>query len=53
MQVSVAGSGDVDFRGAADSLDARIAGSGDVRANEVKGEISQADHGLGRVRVGG
>jgi hypothetical protein len=52
MNVSIAGSGDVVFRGVADSLKARIAGSGDVRAREVRGSISKAVMGSGGVIVG-
>jgi hypothetical protein len=53
MRVMVAGSGDVDFRGEADSLKARIAGSGDVHANAVRGEVSKTILGSGSVKVGG
>ena len=52
MKVSVAGSGDVDFQGVADSLRVRIAGSGDVHAREVKGDVSRMIMGSGSVRVG-
>jgi len=52
MTVSVAGSGDVDFRGTADSLKARIAGSGDVHAREVRGQVSKTVMGSGGVTVG-
>jgi hypothetical protein len=52
MNVSIAGSGDVDFRGVADNVRARIAGSGNVHVNEVKGEISRSIMGSGKVRVG-
>ena len=52
MKVTVAGSGDVDFRGAADSLRARMAGSGDIRAKQVTGEISKTIMGSGGVTIG-
>lgn len=52
MSVSVAGSGNVDFRGTADTLKARIAGSGDVRAREVKGQVSKTVMGSGGVTIG-
>jgi hypothetical protein len=52
MNVSIAGSGDVDFRGVAGNVRARIAGSGNVHVNEVKGEISRSIMGSGKVRVG-
>jgi len=52
MTVTVAGSGNVEFRGVADSLKARIAGSGDVRAREVRGPVSKAIMGPGRLTVG-
>jgi hypothetical protein len=36
----------------ADSLSARIMGSGDVRAGEVRGEVSKSVMGSGSVTVG-
>jgi len=52
MQVSVMGSGDVDFRGSADTLRAMVAGSGDVHAREVKGTVSKTVMGSGGVTIG-
>ncbi len=52
VNVVVAGSGNVDFRGAADSVKARIAGSGDVRIREVKGPVSKTVMGSGGVTIG-
>jgi hypothetical protein len=42
----------VTFGGVADSLKARIAGSGDVRARQVTGNISKTVMGSGSVTVG-
>ncbi|MCC7266386.1 MAG: DUF2807 domain-containing protein [Caulobacteraceae bacterium] len=53
MTVNVAGSGDAELRGTADSLKVRIAGSGDVRVDRVQGEVSKAIIGSGDVIVGG
>jgi len=52
MSVTVAGSGDVDFRGVAETLKARVAGSGDVRARQVTGEVHKMIMGSGGVTVG-
>lgn len=52
MTVNIAGSGDIDFRGAADRLKARIAGAGDIRVRQVKGEVSRAVMGSGKVIIG-
>ncbi|MGA0606818.1 GIN domain-containing protein [Phenylobacterium sp. VNQ135] len=52
MKASIAGSGDIDFRGTTGSLKARIAGSGDIRAREVKGEVSKSIMGSGAVTIG-
>lgn len=52
MSARVAGSGDVDFRGVAQSLKVRIAGSGDVRAKAVKGEVNKVVIGSGDVVIG-
>jgi len=52
LKVSIAGSGDVHFRGTAASLRARIAGSGDVHADAVTGAVSKTVMGSGTVRIG-
>lgn len=52
VSVSVAGSGNVDFRGVAGDVKARIAGSGDVRVREVTGEVSKTVMGSGKITVG-
>lgn len=53
MKVNVAGSGDAELRGTADSLHVRIAGSGDVRVDRVQGDVSKAIIGSGDVIIGG
>ena len=50
--VSVAGSGNVDFRGTAAMLNARIAGSGDVAIKAVTGAVNKAIVGSGSVTIG-
>ena len=52
MAVSVMGSGNVDFRGVADSLHATVAGSGDVKARQVTGQVSKTVMGSGSVTIG-
>lgn len=52
LSVKIAGSGDVDYRGVADSLDASIAGSGDVYAAKVTGPVTKSIMGSGRVEAG-
>jgi hypothetical protein len=52
MSVSVAGSGNVDFRGAAETLKARVAGSGDIRVKQVSGEVRKMIMGSGGVTIG-
>ena len=52
MSVMVAGSGNVDFRGTAETLKARVAGSGDVRARQVTGAVSKTIMGSGGVTIG-
>lgn len=52
MTVKIAGSGDVDYRGEADSLDASIAGSGDVYVAKVTGSVTKSIMGAGRVETG-
>lgn len=52
MSVNIAGSGDVQFAGAAASVTARIAGSGDIRVASVSGEVTKRVVGSGAVRIG-
>jgi len=52
MRASIAGAGDIDFDGVADSLKASIVGSGDVRVARVSGAVNRAVIGSGAVRVG-
>jgi hypothetical protein len=52
MSVTVAGSGNVDFRGVAETLKARVAGSGDIRAKQVTGEVHKMIMGSGGVTIG-
>lgn len=52
MQVHIAGSGDVDFEGVADRLEASIAGSGDVDVARVTGPVHKAVLGSGDVNIG-
>lgn len=52
MDVTIAGSGDVDFGGDAASLSAKIMGSGDVRARAVRGAVTKTVMGSGEVIVG-
>ena len=52
MNVSVAGSGDINFRGSAGSVKARIAGSGDVRVKSVSGPVQKTVLGSGSVIIG-
>lgn len=51
VNVSVAGSGDVSFNGAAGDVKARIAGSGDVRVKSASGRIDKTVLGSGSVIV--
>jgi len=51
MSVTVAGSGNVDFRGVAETLKARVAGSGDIRARQVTGEVHKMIMGSGGATV--
>ncbi|HWU12912.1 MAG TPA: DUF2807 domain-containing protein [Caulobacter sp.] len=52
VEVSIMGSGDVDFGGEADAVEAHIAGSGDVRIARVNGPIQKSVAGSGQVIVG-
>ncbi|HLK26528.1 MAG TPA: DUF2807 domain-containing protein [Caulobacteraceae bacterium] len=52
LNVSIMGSGDVDYDGVADSLSANIAGSGDIRAAKVLGAVNKSIAGSGSVEVG-
>ncbi|HRH21374.1 MAG TPA: DUF2807 domain-containing protein [Brevundimonas sp.] len=52
LDVAIAGSGDVVFRGTAASLSASIAGSGDVTVTRVTGEVDRAILGSGQLHIG-
>lgn len=52
MDVTIAGSGDVDFGGEAASLSAKVMGSGDVRARSVRGAVAKTVMGSGDVIIG-
>lgn len=52
MDVSVAGSGDIDLNGVAGALKARVVGSGNVHVARVTGSITKSVVGSGDVRVG-
>jgi hypothetical protein len=52
MHASIAGSGDVELQGVADSLQASVVGSGDVRVTKVIGPVQKAVVGSGEVRIG-
>ena len=52
MTVSIAGSGDVDFGGEAETLRASVVGSGDVHASAVSGTVTKRLVGSGEVRIG-
>jgi hypothetical protein len=52
VEVSIMGSGDVDFGGEADAVEAHIAGSGDVRIAKANGPIQKSVAGSGQVIVG-
>jgi hypothetical protein len=51
LRVAIAGSGDVQFDGVADSLTAAVAGSGDVRVADVTGAVVRRVAGSGAVTV--
>lgn len=52
LEVSIAGSGDVDFGGTAGDVSVSIAGSGDIRIAEATGSISRSVVGSGDIRIG-
>ncbi len=52
VDVSVMGSGDVDFGGEADSVEVSVAGSGDVRIAKANGPVSKHVAGSGDVIIG-
>jgi hypothetical protein len=52
LDVSIAGSGDVDFGGTAGDVSVSIAGSGDIRIAEATGSISRSVVGSGDIRIG-
>ena len=52
VSVNIAGSGDIQFAGAATTVTARVAGSGDIRVASVSGEIKKSVVGSGDIRVG-
>lgn len=52
MVVAIAGSGDVNFGGVAQTLKASVVGSGDVRAKAVTGAVTKRLVGSGDVHIG-
>jgi hypothetical protein len=52
MDVFIAGSGDVNFKGVADSLSAFVAGSGDINVIHVNGPVKKSVAGSGDVNIG-
>ena len=52
LDVFIAGSGDVTFRGVADNLTAFVAGSGDINVDRVTGAVKKSIAGSGDVNVG-
>jgi len=52
LEISVAGSGDVDFGGTAGDVSVSIAGSGDIRIAEATGAVSRSVIGSGDIRIG-
>jgi hypothetical protein len=52
VSVSIAGSGEVQFAGAATTVTARVAGSGDISIASVSGDIKKTVVGSGDIRVG-
>lgn len=52
LEISIAGSGDVDFGGTAGDVSVSIAGSGDVRVAEATGSVSRSVIGSGDIRIG-
>lgn len=52
VEVSIMGSGDVDFGGEADAVDVSVAGSGDVRIAKANGPVHKSVAGSGDVIIG-
>jgi len=52
VEVSIMGSGDVDFGGEADTAEVSVAGSGDVRIAKVNGPVHKSVAGSGEVNIG-
>ncbi|HEX4179402.1 MAG TPA: DUF2807 domain-containing protein [Caulobacteraceae bacterium] len=52
LEVLIAGSGDLTYKGVADSLTAFVAGSGDVNVARVTGAVKKSIAGSGDVNVG-
>jgi Putative auto-transporter adhesin, head GIN domain len=52
MDVFIAGSGDVNFKGVADSITAFVAGSGDINVARVTGAVKKSVAGSGDVNIG-
>lgn len=52
VEVSIMGSGDVDFGGEADTVDVSVAGSGDVRIAKANGPVHKSVAGSGDVIIG-
>ena len=52
LDVFIAGSGDVSFRGVADTVTAFVAGSGDVNVDHVTGAVKKSIAGSGDVNIG-
>jgi hypothetical protein len=52
MRIAIIGSGDVAYKGVADSLSAAIAGSGEIAVAKVTGPVSKSIAGNGAIDVG-
>jgi hypothetical protein len=52
VEVSIMGSGDVDFGGEADAVEVSVAGSGDVRIAKANGPVHKSVAGSGEVIIG-
>ena len=52
VDISIMGSGDVDFGGVAQKVDVSVAGSGDVRIAHAEGPVSKSVAGSGEVIIG-
>ena len=52
VDISIMGSGDVDFGGVAQKVDVSVAGSGDVRIARAEGPVSKSVAGSGEVIIG-